>query len=78
MTSLKNEENTVTITLMHDLKTNTVQHLEFPPNARPNPMGGQPSNLPPEPQRWAVRARAAVANLLHRISDEIAKKSRSH
>lgn len=57
----------MTITLVHDLKTNTVQLLEFPKLA---------PNAPPEPVTWAVRARQCLKTLLQRISEQISKKGK--
>lgn len=64
LTEVANENNTVTVTLLHDMRKNDVQHFEFPNLA----------NAPPEPVTWAVRARTALASLLQKISEHIPKK----
>ena len=64
LTEVANENNTVTVTLVHDMKKNDVQHLEFRNLA----------NAPPEPVTWAVRARVALQSLLQKIAEHIPKK----
>ena len=65
ITEVANENNTVTVALIHDMKTNFVQYFDFLPDA---------GNIPPEQHTWAVRARTAIAKMLARIAEQIAKK----
>ena len=65
LTEVNNADHTVTITLVHDPKTNIVQHIEF---------SQVPSNVPPEPVTWAVRARHCLQNLLQTIAVGVSKK----
>ncbi|XP_065644409.1 mediator of RNA polymerase II transcription subunit 14 isoform X2 [Hydra vulgaris] len=64
LTEVKNENNTFTVSIVHDVKANTVQYVELP----------KPENGPQEPVTWAVRAVASLQSLLQKISGEICKK----
>jgi len=65
LTEVKNENNTVTVTVVHDVRTNTVQHVKFPKLLQ---------NDIQEPITWATRARQSFDSLLQRISEQISKK----
>ena len=64
LTEVKNENNTFTVPIVHDVKANTVQYVELP----------KPEKGPQEPVTWAVRAVASLQSLLQKISGEICKK----
>ena len=67
LTEVKNEEHTVTVAILHDLKTNIVQHLDFPKHN---------STQQQERETWAVKARNCFHNTLHRIQKGISQKGK--
>ena len=66
LTEVKNEEHTVTVAILHDLKTNIVQHLDFPKH----------SSTQQERETWAVKARNCFHHTLLRIQKGISQKGK--